>query len=37
MKLFVHHINANDKSLHILKNEEMFRRLGVDVHEGYDR
>lgn len=37
MKLFVHHINAQDKSLHILKNEEMFRRLGVEVHEGYDR
>lgn len=36
MKLFVYHINPNDKSLHILKNEEMFRRLGVDVHEGFD-
>lgn len=37
MKLFVHHINANDKSLHILKNEELFRRLGVDVYEGSDK
>jgi len=36
MKLFVYHINPHDKSLHILKNEEMFRRLGVEVHEGYD-
>ena len=37
MKLLVYHINAKDKSLHILKNEDMFRRLGAEVCEGYDR
>ena len=36
MKLLVFHINPNDRSAHILKNEEMFRGMGIDVTDVYD-
>ena len=36
MKLLVFHINRNDRSAHILKNEEMFRGMGIDVTDVYD-
>ncbi len=34
--MMVFHINRNDKSAHILKNEAMFRTMGIDVQDVYD-
>ncbi|MBR5109278.1 MAG: glycosyltransferase family 4 protein [Clostridia bacterium] len=37
MKLIVHRINETDQNVHIQRNEEMFRKLNVDVRDVYNR
>lgn len=36
MKLLVHRLNRTDQNVHIRRNEELFRKLGVEVQEVYN-
>ena len=36
MKLLMHRINRTDKNVHLQRNIEMFRRLGIEVRDVYN-